>query len=450
MVRIDDIALYYLSIATEQTLSFGDAHVDHITVVRLGMTAHRTDDPTAATGWADVPLNLAWAWPGHPIVESERISRRIIEDIRSALLNSRVPEDPFSWHLEILQPVLERAVADNRTPRGISIPDLVTSLLSAPFDIAWHDLFGLLNDRPSWSIYRQPWVKTDLARLCPDETGCRALLGNLYPADILNPRPRSSMTAWHLVGMTDPVGMKADPRDLSHWIARDGLHALKIKLNGSEPSAAVERLASVVDVARTTQVRLLSLDFNGTLPGPDAYEEFARGLIERIPDLQDGSVKLAMVEQPFATGSIPAAPEGLGRLQPIFSLDESISDPAAVFEAHAAGWDGIVVKTCKTQTRAILLAAVARRLGMRVIVQDLTNPMLALLAHLQLAAYLDDGWGVEVNGIQYYPTASVPEAQIHPAAFQRRDGLVSTASLKGPGLGYRISEIERQLPERAA
>jgi hypothetical protein len=54
---------------------------------------------------------------------------------------------------------------------------------------------------------------------------------------------------------------------------------------------------------------------------------------------------------------------------------------------------------------------------------------------------------VETNGMQFYPEASRPEQEIHPGLYQRRHGTLDLASIHGPGFGYRLSEIKRQLPE---
>jgi hypothetical protein len=80
-------------------------------------------------------------------------------------------------------------------------------------------------------------------------------------------------------------------------------------------------------------------------------------------------------------------------------------------------------------------------------VHDLTNPMLAQLAHLQLAANLRTSAGVESNSMQYYPRASLPEQRIHSGAYRRQRGTVDISTLRGSGFGYRIEEIERWLPE---
>jgi hypothetical protein len=80
-------------------------------------------------------------------------------------------------------------------------------------------------------------------------------------------------------------------------------------------------------------------------------------------------------------------------------------------------------------------------------VQDLTNPMLAQIPHVLLAAHTDTMMGVESNAMQFYPDASAPEALVHPGLFRRRNGMLDLSSLRGAGFGYRIDEINRKLPE---
>jgi hypothetical protein len=76
--------------------------------------------------------------------------------------------------------------------------------------------------------------------------------------------------------------------------------------------------------------------------------------------------------------------------------------------------------------------------------------MLAQIPHLSLAAYLPTIMGVETNSMQYYPEASAPEAKVHPGIYQRRSGVVDLSSIQGAGMGYRLDEIERELPACAA
>ena len=79
-------------------------------------------------------------------------------------------------------------------------------------------------------------------------------------------------------------------------------------------------------------------------------------------------------------------------------------------------------------------------------VQDLSNPMLAQIRHVRLAAHAGTIMGVETNGMQFYPSASLAEAKVHPGLYARRGGQVELSTIGGPGFGYRIQEIKRDLP----
>ncbi len=86
---------------------------------------------------------------------------------------------------------------------------------------------------------------------------------------------------------------------------------------------------------------------------------------------------------------------------------------------------------------------------MTLMVQDLTNPMLAQIPHCLLAAHAPTIAGVETNSMQFYPAASAAEAAVHPGLYQRRSGQISLATLAGPGFGMRVEEISRPLPPAA-
>jgi hypothetical protein len=87
---------------------------------------------------------------------------------------------------------------------------------------------------------------------------------------------------------------------------------------------------------------------------------------------------------------------------------------------------------------------------MDVMVQDLTNPMLAQIPHVLLAAHAGTVMGVETNAMQFYPEASAAEAAIHPGLYARVDGNIDLSTLRGPGFGYNGAESARKLPPAAA
>ena len=91
----------------------------------------------------------------------------------------------------------------------------------------------------------------------------------------------------------------------------------------------------------------------------------------------------------------------------------------------------------------------AKAHGMSLMVQDLTNPMLAQVPHVLLAAHVGTIMGVETNAMQFYPEASTPEEAVHPGLYRRRNGVLDLGSLTGSGFGYRVAEINRELPPPA-
>src|SRR5262249_34299847 len=130
--------------------------------------------------------------------------------------------------------------------------------------------------------------------------------------------------------------------------------------------------------------------------------------------------------------------------KPLF-LDESAHDWRFVRLGRDLGWSGVALKTCKTLTGALLSLCWARAHGMTLMVQDLTNPMLAIIPHVQLAACAGTIMGVECNSMQFCPEASVPEARVHPGLYQRRGGTLDLSTLQGPGFGYEVEKIGRKL-----
>ena len=128
-------------------------------------------------------------------------------------------------------------------------------------------------------------------------------------------------------------------------------------------------------------------------------------------------------------------------------MDESAHDWRFVALGYKLGWTGVALKTCKTLTGALLSLCWAREHGMAIMVQDLTNPRLAIIPHVLLAANAGTIMGVEVNSMQFCPGASADAARIHPGLYRRREGCVSFYTLGDSGFGYRLEEIERAARE---
>ena len=78
----------------------------------------------------------------------------------------------------------------------------------------------------------------------------------------------------------------------------------------------------------------------------------------------------------------------------------------------------------------------AKENNMQLMVQDLSNPMLAIIPHVRLAQYIGTIMGVECNAAQFYPEVSKEFAVNHPFLYKRNNGIVDLSTLSDIGLGF--------------
>lgn len=468
-VRTIDTALYYLPLRTKTPLEFGRVSVRNLECLRVRMTVE--SQGRTYEGWGETPLNIPWAWPEYEegALETDAGAARsavraTCNQIAEAWRSFGACGHALELGYQFLEEELPGVWQDIRTSRAPGIPWLAMLLCAAPFDLALHDAFGHAVGRPVYETYSEDYLSTDLAGFYAD--GSSATAGGKrntpfrgrYP-DHYFPDPAPTLIpVWHLVGCADRIetaghgvgGGRSDcePLSLREWIRADGLRRLKVKLCGISQDWDYERLSSVGALATELGVEATSVDFNGTAPNA----EYVVTLLDRLKtDAPESYSLLRYVEQPFSPQAVVAREE-LGRVTsriPVL-LDEGASSWRDVRAGYELGYSGVALKTCKTQSGAILSLCWAREHGMDVVVQDLTNPMLAQISHVQLGAHAAPQVGIESNAMQFYPEASEHEARVHPGLYRRRDGMLDLSTIRGPGFGYRIEEMQRKLPERAA
>jgi L-alanine-DL-glutamate epimerase-like enolase superfamily enzyme len=358
---------------------------------------------------------------------------------------------------DFLEQALPRLTADFNAGRSEPIPYLAALVCASAADIALHDAYGNLHGCDIYQAYGPEYVNRDLAGfLEPADVGGVSFAGR-FVADYLVPQPPRQMMAWHLVGGLDPLEpgdeTGAEPHDgypilLRDWIAADGLKCLKVKLRGNDAARDFERLVKVGRIAVECDVTALSADFNCTVQNCAYVNEALDRLAADHRDIYD---RILYVEQPFPYDleKFPLDVRSVSSRNPLF-LDESAHNWRFIRLGRSLGWTGVALKTCKTQTGALMSLAWAKAHGMPLMVQDLTNPMLAQIPHVRLAAHAGTIMGVETNGMQFYPDASAAEAAVHPGLYRRRQGKIDLSTIAGPGFGYRLDEIQRVLPEPAA
>jgi L-alanine-DL-glutamate epimerase-like enolase superfamily enzyme len=353
---------------------------------------------------------------------------------------------------EVLPGVTENFNRTNLSKRE-GVPHLAALVCTSAFDLALHDAFGVLNDVATYETYNNNFMTFPLSDYLKPAEGSEVTFNDRFPEEFLVRPPLKSIPAWHLIGGKDPVdeseltGTEPDdgyPVLLRDWIRRDGLKCLKVKLKGDDPAWDFERLIKVGSMAVAESVDWLTADFNCTVEKPAYVNAILDRLIKEHPRIFG---MLLYVEQPFPYDlkAHRIDVHSVSARKPLF-MDESAHDWRFVKLGRELGWSGVALKTCKTQTGAILSLCWAKAHGMTLMVQDLSNPMLAQISHVLLAAHAGTIMGVETNGMQFYPEASTPEAKVHPGLYRRQAGMLDLSSIRGPGFGYRIDEIARELP----
>ncbi len=456
VVKVVGCDLRLLPVKTRLPLKFGAEQLTQVACARVSL---RIVDELGRTaeGWGETPLSVQWVWPS-ALSYQERYETlvKLCRKLVFAWAEFEVCGHPLEIGHAFQRQALPQALAEINQQRGAeaeAAPWLAALVCCSPFDIALHDAFGNLCGRPVYETYAPPYIETDLSHFLEPAPDSAVSFSGRFVADYLVPSPPERLPVWHLVGGLDPLDESEltgeEPEDgypvlLADWIRRDGLKCLKIKLRGTDAEWDYQRLVKVGEVGRQAGVEWLSADFNCTVR--DA--EYVCQVLDRLQREHPAIFGMLLyVEQPFPYDleAHQIDVRALSTRKPLY-MDESAHDWQLIRLGRSLGWTGVALKTCKTQTGALLSLCWAKAHGMGLMVQDLTNPMLAQIPHVLLAAFAGTIMGVESNAMQFYPQASAPEAVVHPGLYERKHGMLYLSSIRGSGFGYRLSEIQRQLP----
>lgn len=457
-LRPSETALHFLPVATRVPLKFGTETLTEVTCARVALRVTGRNGKSAL-GWGETPLSVQWVWPSKlPYAQRfhalKEFTQRLAQAWGAFNLYGHPLEVGHAFQQHVLPGLLKAFNAEIRLQEPM--PWLAALVCCSPFDLALHDAYGILHNLPAYDIYGPDHLNNDLAAWLEPADKAVSFKGK-YPRDFLvYPRPQS-LPVWHLVGGLDRLYLEdldgTEPDDgypvlLRDWIRADGLDCLKIKLRGNDAAWDYDRIVRVGSIAMDENVSWLSADFNCTVTDPAYVNDILDHLLREHPRLYG---MLLYIEQPFPydleAHRIDA--HSCAARKPLF-LDESAHDWHHIRTGRELGWSGVALKTCKTQTGALLALCWAKAHGMTLMVQDLTNPMLAQIPHVLLAAHAGTIMGVECNAMQFYPEASNPEAAIHPGLYRRRKGHIDLSTLQGPGFAYGPAATCRKLPPRVA
>ena len=449
-IRILDIEVHFRYKRHRSTLKFGGAVKGP--PPRAGADLHvsalvETRDGRIGEGHAAMVLGSAWSWPSQAVPSAMVAEAMRVLAVRfgGELYKRKEYAHPIAHAMEaepLLLDLADEAVAQLKLEEPM--PRMCALVVGSPFDAALHDAFGIANGIDSYAGLGPEHMDFDLGRyLGPDFKG-------KYPAHYVKPAYGPAIPVFHLVGGLDKLTrseLTADdpddgyPNSLEDWIARDGVYCLKVKLRGNDMDWDIDRTLAVERVAREELGKLgvrelyLTSDANEMCPDVEYVVEYLTKIRER-----SASVPRRRSASPRAPGDLSPA----SRLKPVL-LDEGLSGLEAMDEALRQGYSGVALKTCKGQSNSLLMLAKAEDAGIPYAVQDLTLTGIALIQSVGFAARISTIRGVEANGRQFCPDASLREERVHPDIFRARNGNLGLGSVRGSGLGYRWDEWGRTL-----
>ena len=450
-IRIVNVELFFIPVQTRMPLKFGAESLDSVTCARARITVEKRDG-SRSVGWGETPLSVQWVWPSSLSYEL-RLNKlkAFAKSLAAVLAKSKLTGHAVEIGVDFIEQLLRDHAQKDAAGSGAPLPYLASLVVGSVFDQAIHDAYGVANSIDIYQAYGKEFLDREIAEFFRGDEmtkDVREKFAGRYLNDFLELKPPQTLPVWHLVGGLDPVSAAevtdqhpddGYPVDLRNWIETDGLKCLKVKLRGTDEEWDLERMIAVGNLSLKMGVTALSADFNCMVTDVEYVNQILDTLKTNHKAIWD---LILYVEQPFPyeLDDLMLNVRSLSARKPLF-LDESAHDWRHVELGRSLGWTGVALKTCKTQTGALLSLCWAKVHGMPLMVQDLTNPMLAMIPHVRLAAHAGTIMGVESNAMQFYPAASDEQAKVHPGLYRRQQGVLDLSTIGGAGFGYLIDQM---------
>ncbi|MEW5979199.1 MAG: enolase C-terminal domain-like protein [Acidobacteriota bacterium] len=443
-VAIKDVSFEFEDFLYRTPYQFGGRTVDQVTLLNVRVHVE-TRSGKKATGFGSMPLGNAWSFLSSRVSFDDSLDamKRLAARLRrvTAEYDQKAHPIDINWDLEPLY-MAEAETLSKEMELAEPIPRLCTLVTASPFDAAIHDAFGKANGINCYHAYGPEFLRRDLSHYLGSE-----FKGEFLDRYVLR-HPAPFLFLYHSVGASDPI-FPSDirqrigdglPETLGEWIEADGLTHLKIKLNGADLEADVERVVQIERASVEAQQRRgikewkYCCDFNERCKDVHYVMSFLSKVKERSPEVLR---RLQYIEQPTAR-DLKAHPDNTmfqaAKVVPIVA-DESLVDTETFHLARRQGYTGVALKACKGQTHSLLNAALAQKYRTFVCVQDLTCPGASFLHSAGLACHVPGVQTIEGNGRQYVPAANEAWRNRFPTMFVIRDGRLGTSVLTGQGLG---------------
>ncbi|MCE9589636.1 MAG: hypothetical protein K8S99_03835 [Planctomycetes bacterium] len=390
-------------------LMLSGAMIDNVTEATA--TVRLAVDGREATGRGCIGLSDLWAWPDPTRTHEQRdallrdLCGRIAGDLSS--LTRGTVAHPLELGLR-----LHHNVGHGANIGDPAVPPLARGVAMAPFDAAIHDAVGRAMNKDAMGLYDDDAPIPSADAMFGGPGGTVAAVRS-----VIRPARLPWLDAWFIVGRADDL-----QRDIRPWVTGRGYHAFKFKVAGKD---------NAVDVARTVEVYRaalgwgvgkprLSIDSNEGNPSAQSVLDYLHRLRAADSAAYDA---VEYLEQP--TGRDIRVHRfdwrAVSALKPVV-LDEGLTSFDLLDDALAQGWSGLALKTCKGHSFSLVTAAWAKRRGIPVAIQDLTNPGLAAIHSALFASRLDTLNGIELNSPQFTPASNAPWLPRLAPLLEPRDG----------------------------
>lgn len=453
-IRVREVQTSKVPTACRTPLKFGAVVVEK-TFTGYAKATVETRDGKTGVGWGAMFIMDLWAWPVSkaPHEARERAMADLLDSYAACVAEYPRYAHPIEIFCETedeLRRLAARAAAEH-TPED-EMPFLAALVVASIVDHAVHDAFGRANGIDSYRGMGPDFMGWDLSRYLGDG------YNGVYPSQFLRADYLPRVPVFHLIGGLDvlreadvPGGLPEDgvPNSLEKWIERDGVFCLKVKLRGTDMAWDIDRTLQVSRIYHEVRDAkrgnipaspFLTADTNEQCESPEYIVEYLEKIREAAPHVFN---EILYIEQPterdLSAHRFDMRP--IAAMKPVL-IDESLTTPEDFRLAMELGWSGIALKSCKCLSSDMLFVPMAELAGIPYAVQDLTNPSIALIESVGLAARTHTIKGVEANSRQFFPAANEAVGKVHPRLCEIRDGYAYTESMTGPGLGYRIDEID--------
>ena len=142
--------IYFLPIEMRVPLKFGKETSTHTTCARAKITVEDRKGRTAE-GWGETPLSVGWGWPSSlSYAQREDGMKELCRRLSVDWPAFDESGDPMEVGHVYLRRRLPEMLEDFNAETGASMPWLAALICSSAFDLAIHDAFGNLLEKPTY------------------------------------------------------------------------------------------------------------------------------------------------------------------------------------------------------------------------------------------------------------------------------------------------------------